>query len=110
MGQYVQDVIESVSRRYPWAWDVPVFDWNLSLNPHIPLVLHIEKAEGELDLDLTKTHVTDFRLEAGDIAIDLRLPANAGQTAVHIQAAVAADGCRAGDGASFDRLRMAVDQ
>jgi uncharacterized membrane protein len=74
--------------RYPWAWETPVLDWNLSLNPHIPLALHIEKGVGEIDLDLTKTHLTDFRLEMGDGSVDLWLPDNAGQTAVHIQAGI----------------------
>ncbi|MEP6986845.1 MAG: LiaF domain-containing protein, partial [Chloroflexota bacterium] len=77
-----------MSWRYPWAWEVPVFDWNLSLNPRIPLALHIEKGRGELDLDFTKTHLTDFRLEMGDGSVSLRLPDNAGETAVHIQAGI----------------------
>lgn len=72
--------------RYPWAWEAPVFDWHLSLNPHIPLALHIEKGVGEIDLDLTKTHLTDLSLEMGDGSIDLRLPDNAGQATIHIRA------------------------
>jgi uncharacterized membrane protein len=72
--------------RYPWAWEMPVLDWNLSLNPTIPLALRIEKGMGEIDLDFTRTHLTDLRLEMGEGSINLRLPANAGQTTVHIQA------------------------
>jgi uncharacterized membrane protein len=71
---------------YPWAWEMPVFDWNLRLNPHVPLTLRIEKGVGELDLDLSKTHLTDLKLEMGDPSIDLRLPENAGQTIVNVQA------------------------
>ena len=78
-----------MSRRYPWAWVVPMFDWNLSLNPRIPLALNIEKGAGEVDLALTRTHLTNLRLEMGKGSIVLRLPANAGQTAVHIQAGIA---------------------
>lgn len=74
-----------MSWRYPWAWEMPVLDWNLNVNTQIPLALYIEKGMGEIDLDFTKTHLTDFRLEAGSSPIILRLPANAGQTAVHIQ-------------------------
>ena len=77
-----------MSWRYPWAWEVPVFDWNLSLNPRIPLALHVEKGTGELDLNLTKTHLTDLSLEMGDGSISLHLPDNAGETAVHIQAGI----------------------
>jgi len=73
--------------RYPWAWELPVVDWKLSLNPHVPLTLHIEEGLADVDLDFTKAHLTDFSLETGRSTIALRLPDNAGQTAVHVEAA-----------------------
>lgn len=72
--------------RYPWAWETPALDWDLNLNAHVPLSLHIQEGVGELDLDFTRTHLSDLRIEAGTGSIELRLPANAGQTSVHIQA------------------------
>lgn len=74
-------------RRYPWAWELPSLDWNLRLNPRIPLELSIQKGSGETDLDLTKTHLTELRLVTGTGFINLRLPANAGQSTVHVEAA-----------------------
>lgn len=74
-------------RRYPWAWELPSLDWTLRLNPRIPLGLSIQKGSGETDLDLTKTHLTELRLTTGTGSINLRLPANAGQSTVHIEAA-----------------------
>ncbi len=73
-----------MSWRYPWAWELLAWDWNLSLNPHIPLALRIVKGGGRVDLDFTKTHLTDLSLEMGEGSIVLRLPASAGQTAVRI--------------------------
>jgi uncharacterized membrane protein len=78
-----------MNRLYPWAWEMPVLDWYLSLDRRIPLALHIQKGAGEMDLDFTKTQLTDLRLETGDSAIVLRLPASAGKTTVHIQASTA---------------------
>jgi uncharacterized membrane protein len=75
-----------MSGRYPWAWETVVRDWDLNLNRHLPLSLSIQKGMGEIDLDLTKTRLTDLKLETGDGHIDLRLPDNAGQTAVHVVA------------------------
>ncbi len=73
-------------KRYPWAWETPALDWNLNLSPRVPLTLHIQKGGGELDLDATKTYLTELRLQMGNGSINLRLPAQAGQTAVHIEA------------------------
>lgn len=73
-------------RRYPWAWELPALDWNLRLNARLPIALDIQKGRGEIDLDLTKTHLTELKVVTGTGSIKLRLPANAGQTTVHIEA------------------------
>jgi len=75
-----------LSWRYTWAWEMPAFDWNLRVSPRIPLTVQIRKGAGELDLDFTQSCLTDFRLETGNSAIVVRLPAAAGQTVVHIEA------------------------
>jgi len=58
----------------------------LRVSPRIPLTVQIRKGAGELDLDFTQSCLTDFRLETGNSAIVVRLPAAAGQTVVHIEA------------------------
>lgn len=90
-----------LSWRYPWAWEMPVFDWDLSLGQRVPTAIRIEKGTGEVDLDLGKTHVTELSLEMGDGTISLRMPAAAGHgsarllvggaaLAIHIPPGVAA--------------------
>jgi uncharacterized membrane protein len=77
------------SWRYPWSWwEMPGLDWDLNLNPDIPLVLHLETAAGEVDLDFTRTHLSDLKIEIGEGSINLQLPARAGKTSVQIRAGV----------------------
>jgi hypothetical protein len=79
-----------LSWRYPWSWwELPSLDWNLSLNSRVALEVQIETASGEFDLDFSDTHLRDFKLQTGESAITLRLPAGAGRTAVDIQAGAA---------------------
>jgi len=77
----------SMSLGYLWAWGAKITpDWTLSLNPRIPLALNIEIRADQADLDFTEAHLTDLKLAAGVSSVNLRLPANAGQTTVHIEA------------------------
>jgi uncharacterized membrane protein len=76
-----------MSYRYPWAWGpASTLDWNLSVNPHVPLKLNIETAGDQVDLLLTEAQITELGLKTSGSSVDLRLPANAGQTSVHIHA------------------------
>jgi len=78
------------SRRYPWTWGpANALDWNLSVNPHIPLTLHIVTGMGLADFNFTEAHLSNLRLETSMSSINLSLPSNAGQTAVHVEASTA---------------------
>ena len=73
--------------RYPWAWGpANTLDWNVSLNPHVPLELDIKTGADQVELDLTQAHITALDLETSGSSTELTLPANAGHTTVHIQA------------------------
>jgi uncharacterized membrane protein len=76
-----------MSQYYPWAWgSASALDWNLSLNPQIPLSLHLMTGTDQATLDFTDAQLSRLQLEASSSSINLLLPSNAGETAVHIQA------------------------
>lgn len=72
-----------MSFRYPWAWEhASTRDWNLRLNPRIPLKLNIKTGADQVELVLTEAQITDLGLVATGSTIDLQLPASAGETSV----------------------------
>jgi uncharacterized membrane protein len=76
-----------MNRLYPWAWGpTTALDWNVSVNPRIPLTLGIIIGAGHGNFDLTAAHLAALRLQTSSSSINLLLPSNAGQTAVHIEA------------------------
>jgi uncharacterized membrane protein len=76
-----------MSWRYPWAWGpANVLDWKLSLNPHIPLALHIETGTGQADFDFTELQIIHFTLKTSLSSVNMSLPTHAGQTTVIVEA------------------------
>jgi hypothetical protein len=79
-----------LSWRFPWAWSsANALDWNCSLNGHIPLVLNIETASGQTELDLGDMLVSQLILKTTASVTCIALPAYAGQTLVTVEASAA---------------------
>lgn len=75
-----------MSWRYPWSWGpVNLLDWDLSLNPDIPMTLHIETSAGESKLDFTDTEVSDIRIKSQAGGVWAILPVRAGLTTLTLE-------------------------
>ena len=70
-------------------WAPGGYDWDVRLNPAIPLVLKCETGASKSTLDLRDLNVTELKLETGASASEVTLPANAGYTRVKVQAGAA---------------------
>jgi hypothetical protein len=68
-----------------WAWwPGGSLDWEIHLNPEIPLSLKIDSGASASVLDLSDLKVTELDMDTGASSTDLTLPANAGATHVDI--------------------------
>jgi hypothetical protein len=74
---------------WPGRWTRPELDWNLAVNPAVPLQLTLETGASDNTLDLSALRVTELLIKAGASAIRFTLPAQAGQTQVRIEAGAA---------------------
>ncbi len=74
---------------WPGAWGRAPLDWNLNVNPNVPLQLALEVGASENRLDLSGLRVTDLSIKTGASSTELTLPGGAGQTQVRIEAGAA---------------------
>jgi hypothetical protein len=75
---------------WPWqAWQSGIMDWQMHVNPDIPVALEFETGASDSQLDLSQLHVTDLALKTGASATDLTLPAAAGATSARVESGVA---------------------
>jgi hypothetical protein len=75
-----------MSFRYPWAWGpANVLDWDLRLNPQIPLVLEVETRAGQADLDFSDVNAKEISLKTSASNINMVLPNHAGQAVIKIE-------------------------
>jgi hypothetical protein len=74
---------------WPGAWGRAQLDWNVSVNPTVPLQLALEVGASENWLDLSALRVTDLSIKTGASSTRLTLPAQAGHTQVRIEAGAA---------------------
>ncbi len=74
---------------WPGGWSRTRLDWNVSVNPNVPLQLAVEGGASEAWLDLSALRVTDLSLKTGASSTRLALPAQAGHTQVRIEAGAA---------------------
>lgn len=74
---------------FPWMWAPGALDWDVRLNPDIPLALEFETGASRSEIDLSLLQVSDLELETGASATAVTLPANAGLTRVKIEAGAA---------------------
>jgi hypothetical protein len=96
-GERVDVVVRPVGTDWaqlidPAAWRGPhyPFDWDVRLNPAVPLSLEIATGASRNVLDLSGLQVTEVVLNTGMSDTDLTLPAAAGFTAVEVHAGLAA--------------------
>lgn len=76
----------------PWDWwgGRGALDWDVGLNPNVPLSLAFETGASQTRLDLSALRVTDLSLKTGASATDLTLPSGAGLTRARVETGVAA--------------------
>jgi hypothetical protein len=92
-----------------WGWRAGALDWNLGLNPNIPLTLKLNTGASESRLDLSGLRVTDLTIKTGASATELTLPAQAGHTRARIESGVASVNVHIPDGvAARIRGRMGL--
>jgi hypothetical protein len=70
-------------------WSPGSYDWDVRLNPEVPLVLKCETGASKSMLDLRDLKVGELKLETGASATEVTLPAMAGYTRVKVQAGAA---------------------
>jgi hypothetical protein len=70
-------------------WAPGGYDWDVRLNPAVPLVLKCETGASHSRLDLRELKLTELKLETGASSSEVTLPANAEYTRVKVQAGAA---------------------
>lgn len=76
---------------FPWNWSTSShgLDWDITLNPEIPLALAFEIGASQAELDLSGLRVTDLSIKTGASAAQITLPAQAGLTRACIESGAA---------------------
>ena len=65
------------------------YEWNLALAAGLPLRLILETGASESNLDLRDLKVTSLELKTGASSTSMTLPAQAGETSVHVSSGAA---------------------
>lgn len=71
------------------GWSGRTLDWDLRLNPAVPLTLDVRSGASETSLDLSHLKVIDFKLSTGASSTTVQMPANAGFTLARVEAGAA---------------------
>lgn len=84
----------------PWLWTGPrgLLDWELALNPEVPLALEVRTGASSTRLDLSELNVTDLRLDTGASSTEVTLPAAAGHTRASVRSGAASTVVRIPEG------------
>jgi hypothetical protein len=76
-----------LSPRFPWAWGrSPPLDWDLGLNPRVPIALTVESASGSGRLELGGVHVSELAAQVHAASMEIELPTTIGTTTVSVEA------------------------
>ncbi|MFH1634128.1 MAG: hypothetical protein ABIG63_08970, partial [Chloroflexota bacterium] len=90
----------------PWTWGQGGrFDWEVGLNPDIPLTLKLNTGASDTRLDLTDLQVTELRIDTGASATEITTPANVAYTKVIVKSGVASVKLSVPDGVAA-RIRV----
>lgn len=65
---------KGITNAFPWFSRNTRREWDLHLNPEIPLTLNVQTGVGEVQLDLSKLNVTGLELHTGVGATTVELP------------------------------------
>jgi hypothetical protein len=84
---------------FPWNWSSGShgLNWDIGLNPTVPLALAFEIGASQAEIDLSGLRVTDLSIKTGASATQITLPANAGLTRARIEAGAASVDVRVPD-------------
>jgi hypothetical protein len=74
---------------FPFGWTAGGLDWDLRLNPAVPLELEFHTGASRSQIDLSELLVTSVELETGASATEMTLPQAAGLTRVKVQSGAA---------------------
>jgi hypothetical protein len=87
---------------FPWNWSAGShgLNWDIALNPDIPLALTFEIGASQAELDLSGLRVTDLSIKTGASATQITLPAHAGMTRARIESGAASVDVRVPDSAA----------
>ncbi len=90
-------IVSFQTGRQAWEWMGPFnwwgptegLNWDVRLNPRIPLALEFETGASRSELDLSQLCVRSLRLQTGASSTEITMPANAGATRAKIESGVA---------------------
>lgn len=95
-GDRLDVVLQTDARNWtewigPWGWSSGqgMLDWDISLNPSIPLSLKFETGASQTTLDLSALRVTELSIHTGASATEITMPANAGSTRARVESGAA---------------------
>lgn len=76
---------------FPWTWwgGRGALEWDVALNPEVPLALHIKTGASAARLDLSELKVTELRLDTRASSTEVTMPAAAGHTRAEVRSGVA---------------------
>ena len=100
-GQEMDVEMSVPSRNFPtgpWMWGRQSLDWNVKLNPEVPIRLDIRTGANEADINLAGLQVSELRLATGASSTRLGLPESAGFTRVKVEAGAASVSVRVPSG------------
>jgi hypothetical protein len=85
-GDAVRLKLRTPSQAFPFPMGVGFegLNWQVRLNPVIPMRLDIDSGASETILDLTSLNVYELNIETGASSTRIKMPENAGQTKVRI--------------------------
>jgi len=96
MGDVVNVRLKNLARLgfmsiwFPWTWwNANILDWTFGLEKQIPIVLDIEIAAGQANLELGELQISELNLKTRSSSVLMTLPFNAGQTTVNVNARTA---------------------
>jgi hypothetical protein len=70
-------------------WPGTTLDWNVRLNPEVPLTLEVEGGANEARIDLNDLQVKELSFKSGASSSILTLPAQAGMTHARVSSGAA---------------------
>lgn len=87
-----------------WLTPFSDVDWNIGINPAIPLELDVNTGTGSVDLNLADMQISDVRVNAGTGSVNAVLPSMADAYDARIETGTGGGTIRVGEGAALRLL------